>query len=283
MGVIAYVNGRYLPHARASVHVEDRGYQFSDGIYEVIAVRRGALVDAEGHMRRLDRSLREMEMTPPMSEGALRQILAEIVRRNRLIDGSVYLQVTRGVAPRDHFFPKGVKPALVITAKRLKPFKKEAYVGGIDVITVPDIRWKRRDIKTVSLLPNCLAKEQARRQGAYEAWQVEDGYVTEGTASNAWILTKDDELVTRAAGPEILNGITRLAVLDIAKRLGLKVVERPFTVDEALAAREAFITSSTSFVKPVVRIDGKAIGNGEPGSVGLALLDAYFRHLDGQA
>ncbi|MBL6946141.1 MAG: D-amino-acid transaminase [Rhodospirillales bacterium] len=268
MGRIAYVNGRYVPHSEAAVHIEDRGYQFGDGVYEVTAVYRGKLIDEQGHMDRLDRSLRELQIAWPVTPRVLRFLTREVVRRNRLMDGSIYMQVTRGVAPRDHTFPVGVESALVMTttAKNL-----DVLLGGAptEVITVPDIRWGRPDIKSIALLPNCLAKQKAKEAGCYEAWQVDrDGRITEGTLSNAWIVSADGELVTRNADENaILNGITRRAVLDVAREADMRVVERPFTVEQALAAREAFLTSTTSFVKPVIKIDGNAVGDGQPGPV----------------
>lgn len=268
MGRIAYVNGQYVPHAEAAVHVEDRGYQFSDGVYEVIAIYRGYLIDEQGHLDRLDRSLRELEIAWPVAPRVLSVLMREVVRRNRLIDGIIYLQVTRGVAPRDHRFPVGAEPTLVITAA-VRDIKKLKGGPPTRVITVPDQRWARPDIKTVSLLPNCLARQQAERAGCYEAWQVDrEGRVTEGSSSNAWIVSADGKLITRDLGENaILNGITRIAVLEVARGAGLDLVERAFTVDEAKAAREAFLTSTTSFVKPVTEIDGAPVGDGKPGEL----------------
>ncbi len=262
----AYVNGRYLPHRDAAVHIEDRGYQFSDGVYEVVPVFNGILVDEDLHLDRLDRSLRELRIQPPMSRAALKLISRELMRRNDLSHGFLYMQVTRGVAPRDHKFPAAAKPALVMTTRQAKPHSETALNEGLKVITIPDIRWARRDIKSVSLLPNVLGKQQASDAGAYEAWQVErDGTVTEGTSTNAWIVTKDDKVITRNAGHAILNGITRISLLELIKKQGYAFEERPFTVEEAKQAREAFITSSTSFVLPVTSIDGEPLGNGHPG------------------
>ena len=281
MSRVAYVNGQYLPHREAAVHVEDRGYQFADGVYEVCAVHRGRLLDEQGHLDRLDRSLGELRIDWPMSERALRVVMREVIRRNRLSNGMLYLQVTRGVAPRDHAFPDQANIALVMTARPTKPFDARTYRKAVDVITIPEIRWARRDIKTISLLPNVLGKQQAREQGAYEAWMVEaDGSVTEGTSSNAWIVTDDGQLVTRQPGQAILNGITRLAILKLAAEEGITFTERPFTVDEAKAAREAFVTSTSSFVKPVRRIDGAQVGDGEPGSLTMKLLDYYAAYMD---
>jgi D-alanine transaminase len=280
MSRIAYVNGRYLPHRAARVHIEDRGYQFADGIYEVIAVRGGRLVDEAPHLDRLDRSLREMRMTAPMPRAPLRLALREVIRRNRVADGIVYLQVSRGVAPREHAFPKAARPALVITAKRVQP-KYAQMEQGVAVITLPDLRWKRRDIKTVNLTANVLAKQQAVEAGAFDAWLVDDdGTISEGTASNAWIVTPDKELVTHMPDTRILNGITRLAVKALAERDGYHFVERPFSLAEAQRAAEAFITGTTSWVTPVVAIDGRKVGTGAPGPLTRALQRLYARHAD---
>jgi D-alanine transaminase len=278
---IAYVSGRYLPHRQAAVHIEDRGYQYSDGVYEVIAVVNGRLIDEEPHFVRLHRSLGELRIEPPIGDGALKIVMREVVRRNGVGSGIVYLQITRGVAPRDHAFPKSAKPVLVVTSRRNKPVNPVLGRDGIAVITIPDIRWQRCDIKSVSLLPNVLGKQQAREAGAYEAWQVDrDGFVTEGTSTNAWIVTRDGEVVTRACDHAILSGITRLAVLDIIAREGLKLVERPFSVAEAKAAREAFLTSTTADLLPVVAIDGETVANGKPGSLATRLREGYLAHTE---
>ena len=276
----AYVNGRYLPHREASVHVEDRGYQFADGVYEVVLVHAGAMIDEIPHLDRLDRSLDELRIDPPMGRMALRAVLREVVRRNRIRTGLVYLQITRGVARRDHAFPTGVKPALVVTAKRLTLPREETLESGVRVVTIEDIRWQRCDIKSVSLLPNVLGKQHARENGAYEAWQIDqDGNVTEGTSSNSWIVTHDDRLLTRPATHEILNGITRQTILKLAAARGLTFEERAFSLDEALAAREAFISSATSFVTPVTQIDDTTLGNGRAGSFTMDLRSAYFDYM----
>jgi len=278
---IAYVNGRYVVHRRAAVHIEDRSVQFADGVYEVIAVRRGRLVDEIPHLDRLDRSLGELRIAPPMHRTALRAVMREIVRRNRVTQGIVYIQVTRGVAPRDHAFPAAAESGLIMTARQTKT-RTALAEKGVSVITIPDIRWRRCDIKSVSLLPNILGKQAASEAGAYEALQVDDeGYVTEGTASNAWIVTGADELVTRAADNAILNGVTRRAVRDLANREGLRFVERPFTVGEAKAAREAFVTSTSSNVMPVVRIDDAVVADGRPGPLSRKLMALYHEHAGG--
>ena len=282
MSRIAYVNGRYVPHRQARVHIEDRGYQFADGVYEVFAVHRGRLIGEKGHMARLDHSLGALRIAWPMSPCALAVVVREVARRNRVENGLVYLQITRGVARRDHAFPKNVDSALVVTARSSPPLDKRALRQGAGVITIADIRWKRRDIKSTSLLPNVLGKQQAREAGAYEAWMVDDdGMVTEGTSSNAWIVTKKSELVTRNAGYSILNGITRLAVLEAAAEAGVGFKERPFSVAEAKQAREAFVTSSTSHVKAVTSIDGRSVGNGHVGELTSRILDLYVDFIEG--
>jgi len=282
MSRIAYVNGEYVPHATAHVHVEDRGYQFADAVYEVIAVFAGKLVDSDGHLVRLKRSLSELRMEMPMTDAAFEHVMGEVLRRNRVANGIIYIQISRGVARRDHAFPAPETPlSVVMTAKRMRPFDLRQAPKGAHVLTVPDIRWDRCDIKSVSLLPNVLGKQAARDAGAYEAWQVDaDGFVTEGTSTNAWIVTMDGELVTRPATHSILNGITRIALLELAQREGLTFVERPFSVEEAKRAREAFLTSTTSFVQPITRIDDAVIGNGEPGSISLTLRELYMTHME---
>lgn len=270
MSRIAYVNGRYLRHGDASVHIEDRGYQFGDGVYEVCEIRAGDLIDEIPHLDRLDRSLAELEMASPMPRAALRLVLRETVCRNRVVHGLVYLQVTRGVARRDHAFPKpGTRPAIVVTAKSINRDRLAGLAEkGVAIITCPDIRWTRVDVKSISLLPNCLAKQAARQRGAFEAWLIDrDGYVTEGASTNAWIVTEDDVLVTRQADQSILNGVTRRALADIAVSQGLTVQERPFTVAEALRGREAFVSASTLAAMPVISIDGVPVGSGKPGPI----------------
>jgi len=280
---IAYVNGRYVAHREAAVHVEDRGYQFADGVYEVCEVRDGRLVDERRHFDRLARSLAELRIRPPMSRAALGTVLRETIRRNRVRDGIVYLQVTRGVARRDHAFPpRNVSPSLVVTARSLDAAGRESTAEqGISVITVPENRWPRVDIKSVSLLPNVLAKEAAREAGAKEAWFVDaGGHVTEGSSTNAWIVTRDGKLLTRPADHGILRGITRTVLLDVIAAHALTLEERAFTVEEAYAAREAFVTSATQIVMPVVRIDGRPVGNGAPGLVASALRRDFHRHAE---
>lgn len=283
MSRIAYVNGRYVPHGAAAVHVEDRGYQFADGVYEVVTVVNGRLVDEDPHLDRLWRSLGELRIDVPMSRAAMKAITREVIRRNLIKTGLVYMQVTRGVARRDHPFPKpGTPPSVVMTAKHVRLPSRQKVEDGVKVISIRDIRWERCDIKTVSLLPNILGKQQAREAGATEAWQVDDdGMVTEGTSTNAWIITQEGELVTRPASNDILNGITRLRILKLAAEEGVKFVERPFSLDEALTAREAFISSATSFVTPVTQINDTVVGNGKAGSLSLKLRDWYEGFMDG--
>jgi D-alanine transaminase len=281
MSRVAYVNGCYLLHARAEVSIEDRGYQFADGVYEVCEVRGGRIVDEVLHMARLDRSLTELRIARPMSAAALGVVLRETIRRNRVRDGIVYVQITRGVAPRDFPFPSAqTRPALVVTARPsdLEQLEQRA-ADGIAVITVPDIRWERVDIKSVSLLPNVLAKQAAREAGAREAWLVDAaGHVTEGASSTAWIVDRDGKLITHPLGRDILPGITRSVVIDVIKAQGLAFEERSFTVEEAYAAREAFVTSASQIVQPVVSIDGRPIGNGAPGLIAMALRRDYHRY-----
>jgi D-alanine transaminase len=277
----AYANGRYVPHAEAVVHIEDRGYQFADGVFEVIGVHRDRLIDEEPHFERLDRSLFELRISWPMTPSALKLVMRELMRRNKLKDGSVYIQITRGVAPRDHAFPKRtVSPSLVLMTKRAKPLPSTALREGVSIITVPDIRWGRCDIKTVALLPNVLAKQAAAEAGAFEAWLVnEAGEITEGSSTNAWIVTDEGDVVTHPAGPTILNGVTRLTVLRIAAESQIKVQERPFGLDELKSAREAFLTSTSSHVLPVTRIDGRPVGHGRPGPVAMRLRELYEAEL----
>jgi D-alanine transaminase len=280
---IAYVNGRYLPRRDAMVHIEDRGYQFSDGVYEVCEVRGGRLIDERRHLERLARSLGELRIPMPMPRAALGVVMRECVRRNRVCDGIVYLQVTRGVARRDHGFPPpGTAPALVVTARSIDAAANDlAAAEGVAVVTVPDDRWGRVDIKSVALLPNVLAKQAARERGAKEAWFVDrDGRVTEGSSSNAWIVTRDGTLVTRQADHGILRGITRSVLIDAIRAQGLTLEERPFTVEEAYGAREAFLTSASMIVMPVVRIDERPVGNGAPGSIATALRAGFHRHAE---
>lgn len=280
MSRVAYVNGRFVPHRAAHVHIEDRGYQFADGVYEVVAVADGRFVDLEPHLVRLERSLAELKIAMPMSRRALGMVMTEVVRRNGVDNGIIYLQLTRGVAPRDHPFPANARTQVVMTARRAKPQPASFGEDGVKVIALPDIRWRRCDIKSVSLLPNVLAKQAAREAGAYEAWMVEEnGMVTEGSSTNAWIITGDRKLVTRNASEAILNGVTRLAVLRLAREEGLEFVERAFSLDEAKAAREAFITSTSALVLPVTQIDDTVIGNGKPGLLTTKLRQAYFGYM----
>ncbi len=278
MSRIAYVNGRYLPHSAAAVHIEDRGFQFADAVYEVCEIRDGALVDPTLHFERLERSLRELAIAVPTSRSAMLVVMRRVAALNRVHDGSLYIQVSRGQARRDHVFPSpAVPPTVVMTAKPVARAKGEALAEqGIKVITVPENRWSRVDIKSVSLLPNCLAKQAAKEAGAREAWFVDaNGCVTEGGSTNAWIVTRDGVLVTRPAEYGILRGITRTVTLKVAAKLGLKVEERAFSVEEAKHAREAFVTAATTLVMPVVAVDDAPIGNGAPGTTALALRHAF--------
>jgi D-alanine transaminase len=276
---VAYVNGRFVPHGEAVVHVEDRGFQFADGVYEVWAVLGGRLADAAGHFDRLERSLGELSIAMPMSRPALTVILRETVRRNHVREGLVYLQVTRGAAARDHAFPAPGTPAsVIVTARRIDRGAADARAErGAAVITVPETRWARCDIKTVGLLPNVLAKQQARAAGAVEAWFVDElGLVTEGASSNAWIIDKTGALRTRDTQANILRGITRKTLLGVLAREGIPLQERPFSPEEAKEAREAFITGAGTLLLPIVKIDGRPIGDGKVGAVAKRLRQLYI-------
>ena len=281
MSRVIYVNGSYRAYAEAFVHAEDRGFQFADAVYEVVEVLGGRLVDATRHLARLERSLSEIRIPMPMSRGALWHVIAQVITRNRVRDGIVYLQVTRGEGRREFSFPgPDVTPTLVVLAR---PQSRNAIAAladaGIAVKTMPDMRWGRCDIKTVMLLPACLAKDAAKRDGAREAWFVDDvGFITEGASSNAWIVTRDGALVTRQLDEKILGGITRATTLDVAKAEGVRVEVRPFTITEATSAREAFITSATNTVMPVVRLDERPVGDGRPGPVARKLR-SRFHHI----
>lgn len=279
MSRVAYVNGQYQPHGQATIHVEDRGFQFADGVYEVWSVFDGRLADFDGHMTRLHRSLNELRIDIPMTREALSRVLNETVRRNRVREGLVYIQVTRGTARRDHPFPpEGTPPSVVITARSLPLSKGDsAAKKGVAVVTHPDIRWGRCDIKTVGLLPNVLAKQAAKERGAAEAWMVDEmGLVTEGSSTNAWIVDEDGKLRTRDTQANILQGITRAAVMALIAGEGLELEERAFSVDEAKRAREAFYTSASGFVMPATSIDGVKIGNGMPGPIATRLRALYL-------
>jgi D-alanine transaminase len=277
------VNGRYLPRHEAMVDIEDRGYQFSDGAYEVCEVRGARLIDERRHVARLERSLDELHMAMPMSNMALAIVMRECIHRNRVRNGLIYLQVTRGVARRDHAFPpSGTRPSVVVTARNLDFAANErTAAAGIAVVTVPDNRWERVDIKSISLLPNVLAKQTAREQGAKEAWFVNrNGHVTEGSSSNAWIVTKGGKVVTPPADNGILRGITRAVLITVIRTQGLELEERTFSVEEVYGAREAFLTSASQVVMPVVRVNDRPIGNGAPGSIASALRAEFHRHAE---
>jgi D-alanine transaminase len=273
---IAYVNGSFVPLSEAKVSILDRGFLFADGIYEVAAVLDGKLIDNASHLARLERSVGEISLALPETIARIEEIQHELVKRNDLINGMVYLEVTRGAdAGRDFAFPKNVKPTLVMFTSVKDIVGAPSARTGIGVITVPDIRWVRRDIKSVALLAQVLAKQAAAVAGAGEAWMIEDGKVTEGGSSSAFILTQDNVIVTRQNGSEILPGCTRKAVVKLAEEHQLRVEERAFSIEEALAAKEAFITSATVFVQPVVSIDGKTVANGKPGPMAARLREIY--------
>ena len=283
MGRTVYVNGEFVPEEAARISVFDRGFLFADGIYEVTAVLEGRLIDFPGHLRRMHRSLGELDMPAPVGDAALESLHRELVARNGLEEGLVYLQITRGAADRDFAYPAEPEPSLVMFTQARSLDGSAAAREGIKVIGVPDIRWGRRDIKTVQLLAPSMCKMMARRAGKDDAWMIEDGFVTEGTSNNAWIVTGDGALVTRDLSNAILHGITRAAVLAYAREAQIRVEERAFSLDEAKAAAEAFVTAASSFVTPVVEIDGIAIGSGKPGPVTRRLREIYLSESRRQA
>lgn len=275
---IAYVNGRYLPHDAAAVSIEDRGFQFADSVYEMIAVIDGHLPDEQGHLDRLFRSLSELRITPPMPRRALQLVIREFIRRNRLQNGALYMQVTRGVAARDFKFPDGVKSTLVMTIRPASFDVAERKLIAKKAVTVPDIRWKRRDIKSTALVAQVMAKQAAVDKGAYEAWMVDDkGFITEASSSNAWIVDKNNRLITRPPQNNmILKGVTRNALQALCRQEKITLVERPFTATEAYQATEAFTTAAVSLVVPIVDIDGHKIGSGKIGALTAKIFDLYM-------
>jgi D-alanine transaminase len=282
MSHFAYVNGRYEPQQNAQVHIEDRGYQFADGVYEVICVWDGRPVDYAAHLARLTRSLEALKISAPMSWRALTVINREIVWRNRLTRGIIYIQINRGVAPRAHPFPPAVRPSVIVTAKQFSGPSEAAARKGAKVVTAPDIRWGRRDIKSVALLPNILAKQRAAEAKAFEAVLLTpDNIVTEASASNAWIVARNKTIVTHPATEVILGGVTRATMIKVARAAGYKVEERAFTLKEMLAAKEVFLTGTTTFVMPVVQIDQSIVANGKPGEFALDLRRRYMQYMCG--
>lgn len=285
-GRFAYVNGRYVPHGQAGVHIEDRGLQLGDSIYEVFAVRGGRLRDEDSHLDRLERSLGELAIAMPMGRGSLKLVMRELIRRNRTHEGLLYMQVSRGAVKRDHPIPDAPpRPTLILTAR---PFdfegKERQHADGIAVVTQPDRRWGRCDIKTTQLLANALAKTQARRAGAYEAWLVDrDGFVTEGASTNAWIVDKDGRVVTRALSNAILPGVTRRVIMEAAAEAQLPIVERAFTPEEAKQAREAFLSSAANAATPITSIDGVAVGDGKPGPLSRRIAELYLARSEAAA
>ena len=267
MSRFIFINGEYKNHVNANVHVEDRGYQFSDGVYEVSAIWGKSIIDEDLHYERLERSLSGLSIELPMPIESLKVISREIIRKNLIIDGIIYLQISRGVAPRNHVFPKKSQCSVVLTAQAMNwPTKIDD--NGINIITTNDLRWQRRDLKSISLLPNILAKQEAFILDAYESWLVDErGFITEGASSNAWIVDHDDVLITRELSNSILGGVTRHTLIKIARENGMTVLERPFLVDEAKKSKEVFLTSTTSGVKGVTKIDGEKIGMGKAGKI----------------
>ena len=278
---IAYVNGQYKTHMYASVHIEDRGFQFADGVYEVIYVYNEKFIDLDMHFDRLDRSLKELDIQWPVNRSALNIIIQEVVRRNRVKNGNIYLQVTRGSNDREFSYPEDLSPSLIVYARKANKDSIETTEKGYKIVSKPDIRWKRCDIKTISLLPAVMAKQAAVEEGAIEAWLVDDdGLVTEGTSSNAWIVTEKNEIITRSTNNFILSGVTRKTILQLSQDLGLKYKERAFSLVEAKEAKEAFCTSSTALIKPIIQIDKKRIGSGTVGPVTKILIKNYFNYVE---
>ena len=279
MSGLAYVNGRFVPRADAVIHVEDRGFQFADGVYEVVTILDGGFIDLAGHLARLAYSMGELRIAAPMGDAALKVVMRALVRRNAVQNGLLYLQVTRGVAPRDFKFPELTNSTIVMTTRRTRAPAGPDELAGVSVVSVPDIRWARRDIKSVGLLAQVLAKQSAAEAAAFEAWMIDpDGFVTEGASSNAWIVTRDGVLVTRQTDHSVLHGITGNSIEHLAKELGLRVERRAFTLEEAFRAREAFLSSATTFCTPVVRIDGRIIANGYPGEISRSLRRLYLNY-----
>ena len=274
---IAYVDGAYLPFDQAGVHIEDRGYQFADGVYEVFALIDGQMLDVEAHIERLNLSLQKINLASPVSKPALLIILKETIRANNIKDGLVYMQITRGRAARNHVYPATPQPVLSVTVRPINETQRRHVAEvGIKVISIEDQRWKRCDIKSISLLPNVMAKQAAVEAGAQEAWMIDgEGFVTEGTSTNAWIVDKAGKLRTRPLANDILDGITRQMLLSLINELKLELDEVPFTLDEAYSSKEAFSTASSLIVMPVVDIDGHEIGNGKPGKITTQLLHNY--------
>ncbi len=275
MSRISYVNGRYLPHKMSMVHIEDRGYQFGDGVYEVVLVLNKKLIDFDGHYKRLKRSLEQISLEYHFSQTLIKQIINRLIRFNLISNGLIYLQVTRGVAERAHQFPDDASATLVVTAK---PISISPVIEGKKAITTTDQRWDRRDIKTIQLLPNCIAKQEAVENDAFEAIMVmNDGTITEGASSNLWMVNKENHLITRKASNIILNGITKVTIAEIAEIQKIQVIERAFTVNEAKGAKELFITSATAIVTPITQLDEHMIADGNVGPVSSALRNMYLK------
>ena len=276
MSRIVYVNGVYVPEEEAKVSIFDRAFLFGDAVYEVTAVLGGRLIDFDGHLARLDRSLKEIGLDAGITHEGLREIHAELIATNKVDEGIVYLEISRGPAERDFAFPESPEPTIVAFTQTRAVIDTPYADQGVKVVTIPDIRWKRRDIKSTSMLAQVMGKQAAKLGGAYEAWMVEDGFVTEGTSSTAFILDAEGMLRTQPLGPQILHGVTRRAVLRLARQESLRIAERPFTVEEAYHAREAFMTAASAFVLPIIEIDGHKIGGGAPGPVARAFRQLYI-------
>jgi len=276
MDSIVYLNGNYLPETKAQISVFDRGFLLADGVYEVVPVLDGRMIDVESFWERFTRSLQALSLPRPMERDECLAMLQNLIRKNHLHEGGLYLQVTRGVAPRVFEFPKGLEPTCMAFAFEKKILASPLAQQGVRVVTVEDIRWKRRDIKSIALLGQSMAKEETVRKGAYEGWMVEAGYITEGTASSAYIV-KNGTIITRPLSRDILPGIRRRLILEIAPEHGIPVEQRPFTPEEAYQADEAFLSSATTLIYPIIEIDGHTIGDGQAGPITRQLRDLYIQ------
>ena len=274
---IVYVNGKFVAESDAKISIFDRAFLFADGVYEVTAVLDGALVDFDNHLTRLARSLGELEIAAPLSDSELKAMHEELAKRNGIDEGIIYMQISRGTADRDFAYPADARPTLIAFTQEKRIVGSPFAESGVKVVTLPDIRWQRRDIKSTSLLAQAMTKEAAKRQGAFEGWMVEDGFVTEGTSSTAFIVLAGQKVVTRPLSNAILPGVTRRAIIGLAERDGISLEERAFSVEEALGASEAFLTSASTFVLPIIEIDGTKIGDGKPGPLARQFRELYLR------
>tara|TARA_B100000029_G_scaffold516680_1_gene632676 strand:- start:15761 stop:16639 length:879 start_codon:yes stop_codon:yes gene_type:complete len=275
---LTYLNNKFVEHSKAKISVEDRGFLFSDSIYELISVLNGELIDLKPHLNRLKSSLKKIKINYKVNQLKFQNVIKKLIKNNKIFNGYVYIQITRGVAERKHEFPLKYKPSVIIFTKNLN-INNNIYKKGIKIITIPDIRWLRRDIKTTSLLANVLSKQMAVEKNAFESWLIDDGYITEGSASNAWIIKNSNTIITHPSNTKILKGVTRDTVIKILKKNNFKIKERAFNLIEAKNAKEAFLTSSTLSVLPVVKIDNYNISNGKPGDITKKIMFLYKNYI----